>query len=479
MFGLFKRGKVSKQKQKRGKNQRHLLFESLEGRALLAGDVTVTLAANTLTIVGDASANHIEITPGANVGEYQITGLNNTIINGPSLIVDPFNLISVSLAGGSDTFTIRGLSPSNKIVIPGDIDIFNADGNNNNNLINVQLNDDLTITKVGGTSESNLDIAGSLIVGDVELDTAGFDGDSKTLIRDDSHIQGNLTIDNYVGEDHFVCYASTIDGNVNIENRDGDTRTVFGITEDPVIFGTLTIINGLGNDKVFIHDTEVWQDVDIDNNGGHTLVSVEQSDFGLGANVGSAGDFEVDNGAGIDEFTWTDSTVRDDLKINNHGNADGAAPPAADAYGSRTVITATAGNRSRIGNDLDFEGDNGLDTITVSNTDVVDDVASFELHNGGSEILFLSVDFSENVTIDGLAGNDNIRFEQTVVGGDTNIDTGAGNDLVEILDGSELLGSTILEGGAGIDTLRRQVITAPTIVIAFLDEETFELDFFV
>jgi hypothetical protein len=480
MFGLFQKSARRDSKKQRSRNNlfRPLRIEPLEGRALLAGDVTVTLAGTTLTITGDASANEVEITPGASVGEYVITGLNNTIINGPSLIVDPFNLIDVDLEGGSDVFTIRGASAANRILIPGDVEIDNDDGNNTNELINVQLNDDLTITKTGGVSENNLEIAGSLIIGDVTLAHSAFDGDSKTLIHN-SQIEGNLSITNATGEDHFVTYASTIDGDVDIDNGDGDTRTVFGITEDPIIFGTLTITNGAGNDKVFVHDTEVWLDVDIDNGDGHTLVSVEESDFGLGVGVGATGDFEVDNGAGIDEFTWTDSTVRDDLKINNHGNADGAAPPAADAYGGRIVITATASQRSRIGNDLDVEGDNGLEVINISHTDVVDDVASFALHDGGSQIVFLDVFFSENLTIEGLDGNDNIRFEETTVDGDATIETNGGNDLLEILEGSELLGSTELDGGDGIDTLRRQVITAPTIVIAFLDEETFELDFFV
>jgi hypothetical protein len=106
-------------------------------------------------------------------------------------------------------------------------------------------------------------------------------------------------------------------------------------------------------------------------------------------------------------------------------------------------------------------------------------VASFALHDGGSQIVFLDVFFSENLTIEGLDGNDNIRFEETTVDGDATIETNGGNDLLEILEGSELLGSTELDGGDGIDTLRRQVISAPTIVIAFLNEETFELDFFV
>ena len=66
----------------------------------------------------------------------------------------------MSLAGGSDKFTVRGVSQANKLIIAGDINIDNADGNNTNTLTNVQLNDDLTVIKLGGTSESNLEIGG-------------------------------------------------------------------------------------------------------------------------------------------------------------------------------------------------------------------------------------------------------------------------------------------------------------------------------
>jgi hypothetical protein len=466
MFSFFKPNKKRGSRKSRKTGSRRLRFEGLESRAMLAGNVTVTLVGTTLTLTGDASANEVEITPGASTGEYVITGLNNTQINGPTLINDPFDILNVDLEGGSDKFTIRGTSQTNKLIIAGDINIDNDDGNNSNTLINVQLNDDLNVVKTSGTSESNLDIAGSLIVGDVILSTAGFDGDSKTIIRDNTRIEGDLTVTNDEGEDHFVCYASTIDGDVTITNGDGDTRTVFGITEDPIIFGSLTITNGAGNDKVFIHDTEVWQDVDVNNGDGHTLVSVQTSKFGLGAPVGGTGDFELDNDVGIDELSWVDSTVRDDLDVD-HG-----AP--GDAFGSRNVIDG-----ADVGLTFLFDGDGGLDTITMSDSRIVND-ADFDLNNGGSDLNFINVVFQDTLDIDGNLGNDELYFERTTVEGDATIDLDGGQDTIELVLGTQLLGSTDLEGGAGIDTLRRQVAPgADAIVIAFLANETFELDFFI
>src|SRR5262245_17986897 len=119
MFGSFLRRTQRDNKNQRSRNKlfRSLRIEPLEGRALLAGDVTVSLVGTTLTSDGESSANEVEITPGTNVGEYRITGLNNTIINGPSLIVDPFDILNVDLNGSSAIFTIRGTSPTNKLII--------------------------------------------------------------------------------------------------------------------------------------------------------------------------------------------------------------------------------------------------------------------------------------------------------------------------------------------------------------------------
>lgn len=467
MFWLFKpTTKRGGSKKSRKNNQRRLRFEGLETRAMLAGNVTVTLAATTLTLVGDASANEIEITAGANPGEYVITGLNNTQINGPSLINDPFDNLVVQLAGGSDIFTVRGISATNRLNVAGDINIDNADGNNTNKLINVQLNDDLTVTKVAGASESNLELNATTIVGDTILSAGGFNGDSKTVITADSRIQGNLTVTNNVGEDHFILHLSTVDGNVTINNGNGDTRTVIGQFEvDPIIFGNLTINNGLGNHKVIIHDTDVWGDVDIVNGDGNQLVSVQNSDFGLGAPVGATGDFEVDNGIGFDVLEMTNATVRDDLDVDNG---------AGEQFGSTTTLTNVT-----VGRDLDFDGDGGIDILTMTGGRVVGN-ADFDLFAGSSKLSFINVVFQDVLDIDGNAGNDELYFERTTVEGDATIDLDGGQDTVELVKGTKLLGSTNLEGGAGIDTLERQVAPgADAVIIAFLANETFELDVFI
>jgi hypothetical protein len=442
---------------------------------LLAGVVNVVYAFPVITITGDASGNTVEITAGTNVGEYRITGIDTTI-NGPAVVVDPFNEINVTLNGGSDTFTIRGPDVSQKIVIPGNVIIHNGDGNDVNQIIDTRINGILHVDKIAGTSESTLEIIGSTVVGDTEWNANTFDGDSKTMITGDSDLQGNVTIDNYDGEDIFVIFASEIGGYLDIENRSGDTRTVFGIQEDPIVFGDVSIVNGNGNDKLIVHDTSVWGKFEVENNDGHTSTTVEQSEFGLGAPVGSAGDFEIDNGAGIDEFLWTDATVRDDLEINNHGNADGDPPPIADVYGSSTVITGAV-----IGNDLEIESDNGFDVITLIDTTVVDDFDStFLLHDGGSEVTLIDSVIQENLFLDTGSGNDIVRFDNSTVAGDVDIELFDGQDVVEIVNGSRLLGSTRLVGGAGIDKFVRQLgPPADAVEIAFLAFEDLELDEFI
>ena len=56
---------------------RSLRFEGLEQRAMLAGDVQISVAQNTLQISGDTEANHV-IIEGGNGGSLTITGANGT-----------------------------------------------------------------------------------------------------------------------------------------------------------------------------------------------------------------------------------------------------------------------------------------------------------------------------------------------------------------------------------------------------------------
>ena len=63
------------------RKNRHLSYESLERRCLLAGDVAVSLEGGALVVSGDELANQIDVAQADN-GDVVFTGRDNTTING-------------------------------------------------------------------------------------------------------------------------------------------------------------------------------------------------------------------------------------------------------------------------------------------------------------------------------------------------------------------------------------------------------------
>ncbi len=267
------------------------------------------------------------------------------------------------------------------------------------------------------------------------------------------------------GKSTLDVIESTIVGNVTVNNAlagSGDSLT--RIQSRSHLQGNLTVTNLNGNDKIILHDTDVYGVVDIDNGDGHTNIDVERTDVGLGVALGGGTSFEVDNDSGTDVFRMVRSTVKDDLNIDNSDNA-------ADAYGSTTTITD-----SRIGDALFFDGDNGLDNVTLTNTVVVD-LTDLDLFAGSNNVVLSGGRSGGNLVIGSGAGVDKVRLTNHTVEGDTDIDLGAGVDLLEILAASQLLGQSSLAGGGGIDTLWRQLTpTSQRVNIAFLAYEDFEIE---
>src|SRR5207244_5328908 len=114
---------------------RRLMVESLESRAMLAGNVTVSVTDNMLRIVGDAAGNDIEIQQVQQtfVGEWpgvklQIIG-HGTTINGQatSLIVEGVKNSFIGLQGGNNHLlvgnTSKTSSPPNPVNLPGHVHI--------------------------------------------------------------------------------------------------------------------------------------------------------------------------------------------------------------------------------------------------------------------------------------------------------------------------------------------------------------------
>jgi hypothetical protein len=97
---------------------RSLSFEALERRSMLAGDVNITVANNTLTFTGDSAANHLTLQGGSG-GSITATGANNTrlLFNGVPqgsqiVIAGGFNNIAVDLNAGDDTLQVSGITPT-------------------------------------------------------------------------------------------------------------------------------------------------------------------------------------------------------------------------------------------------------------------------------------------------------------------------------------------------------------------------------
>ena len=101
------------------------MFESLESRRLLSGNVAVTVAGSpgdtigTITINGDNKSNQIVITN--NFDGYFITGQTGTTVNGqPSVFIDTgghARNLAVSMGNGDDSVTDS--ADSNSVSIDG------------------------------------------------------------------------------------------------------------------------------------------------------------------------------------------------------------------------------------------------------------------------------------------------------------------------------------------------------------------------
>lgn len=89
-----------------------LVFERLEHRRVLAGNVHVLINDSALLIVGDNLNNQIEVSQDA-AGRFVITGLQTTTVNGgtsPFVVNGGSSHMTISMEGGADEVTVTGIN---------------------------------------------------------------------------------------------------------------------------------------------------------------------------------------------------------------------------------------------------------------------------------------------------------------------------------------------------------------------------------
>jgi len=158
MDGFIIKGKSMNKIAKKG-----LRVESLEVRAMMAGDVKVTVNDGVLKIVGDYKANGVEVTQLAN-GNYEVSGItwggSATKINGstsPKEFAAHYvrDDIRVDLGSGDDALRVYDL------FAPDDIEIKTGDGKDIVNVVDVYVKDDLLIDT--GKGDDSATVSGSTI----------------------------------------------------------------------------------------------------------------------------------------------------------------------------------------------------------------------------------------------------------------------------------------------------------------------------
>ena len=146
---MSRRGRVARQDRRRSF---FAAVEHLEDRSVLAGNVLASVAGGNLFLIGDASANQLEITRvGAN--NVQITSLDGTTINGQAGPITLNNVrtgITAVLGGGDDVLELTGASSTSPFEVLGNAMINSGEGNDTITLTNFSTRGSLVLMTQGG-----------------------------------------------------------------------------------------------------------------------------------------------------------------------------------------------------------------------------------------------------------------------------------------------------------------------------------------
>jgi len=306
-------------------------LENLERRQVLTGNVTATVSAGHLIVVGDEAGNAVELSQsGSNL---VLRGLSGTTVNGGSaeFVVRTGSSrveqsLSVALNGGDDTFSMGdGVSVRRDAFVflgEGDdtfamqgatahrrlhVDLGN--GNDNISLLRASVSRDVTF--VGGLGDKTVSISDSLLGRSFTLVTAS--GNDAVLI-DNTDIHGVAYLLNGLGNDDILIGDAVFHKTAVVDTSLGDdvVRLDPGSTfSDPVV-----VALGDGNDNLLADGGNAFRD----------------ATYFIGQTGTDAIDTSGDNNFsdGVQTFDADQSTV-DETALNARLNASAGALTRATA----------------------------------------------------------------------------------------------------------------------------------------------------
>jgi hypothetical protein len=256
------------------KNEVRLQVEPVESRVVMAGSITVNLAATTLIVTGTTGNDSIGVEQltkaqattinnkfhiGAHAGDYLVVSKQSINGVGGLPVVALTKTTNAALVSGADRVVIAGIS-----------------GNDNIGVGPIQAQ---SVTITGGTGNDTIavnqaQIAGSLVIAGV--------GGNDTVTVSNSKIGGNAVVTGGVGTDKITATKDTVGGN-------------------------LTVVTSIGNDKLSANGLTVQGNTVISLGGGNDTVALTgaKSKF-----LGSV--FVANGGTGVNHFTGkANATISD------------------------------------------------------------------------------------------------------------------------------------------------------------------------
>jgi hypothetical protein len=463
----------------RAAHERPACFEPLEGRLLLAGDVTAALSDGNLLIVGDDRANDIVLDQLAE-GELRLssgadaTGLNDGAE--PLVFSGVTGNVVIRLGRGDDVVLVTGLDLAGKLLVDG------GDGSNTLTVDDTSIASDLLFrgpARGGGGTQTFELRNGSVVDGHVKVHHTRSDG---VTTVDGATIGGSLHVQGRHGSETVDLLNSIVGGHVKIFSGHGDaTVNVDGVDvgldffvqgrhgDADVTLLDLTarhakVFNHKGNTSLLADGLDVEGQLFIKNNHGRDDVSVQNAEI--------LGHLKVHNGQG-DSTTLLDNVVVEEgsLWVHAKKGVDTVSLLNATVAGHVKIATQHGGSDttidlSEIGGNLHVHGKKGADTVTVTGGTTL--VGETKIHTGQDDDLVVLDDVTATgaVKIHTAQGADTVAIEANGLPdgpaswfqGDVRIDTGTDDDSITIgavEDGNSVVfdAAVLVNGGSGTDTL--------------------------
>lgn len=243
---------------------RRLTFQALEGRAMMAGDVAVSILNGDLRVTGDSQDNEVAIVQTIQQGQpvagsFFVGGVNGTTVNGGGgqTFTGVTRDFSINLVGGADRITLGDNVATNHFTVPNDLRIDTGSGADTLALNRITVRDDTFITT--GIEADRIDISGVFGVAGVDNgqnDMTINTGDGSDVMRlVNIFVRRDLNINTGTdsGSDLIDMAIGNIGRDVNIATGAGiDTVAV----QQMGVNGDLRIDTGTDRDVVVISDSE-------------------------------------------------------------------------------------------------------------------------------------------------------------------------------------------------------------------------------